>query len=541
MSITTLIRSLRNRLHAFRTAQHGNIAVIFALTLVPVMGFIGAAVDYSRASSDRAAMQSAIDATALMLSKDVATLTSSDMPSKATAYFNALYTRTDSTGVTVVPTYTTSGGSQLVVTGSATVPTKFMKIMGVSTMNIGVSSTVKWGNTKLRVALALDNTGSMSSSSKMTALKTATKSLLTQLQAAAAQNGDVYVSIIPFAKDVNVDPVNYNQTWIEWDDGTDASWDGANGTCSKSAYSTRGTCVAQGTCSKSGYTSQSTCVAQSSCSKSAYTTQATCVAQGNCSVSTYTTQATCIANGICSKSSHTTASSCASANGNWTLDTWTPAVWTAVTWTVATWTPDNHNTWNGCAMDRDQDYDTTNTPTSTATPATLIPAEQYATYCPTPLMALSYDWTALGKKVDAMVPNGGTNQAIGLQWAFQSLTSAPFTIPAMDSNYKYKKVIILLTDGLNTQNRLYGNGSDPEPKVDARQKILCDNIKAAGALLKDWVIYTVQVNTGGDPTSTLLQNCASDSNKFFLLTSSTGIVTTFNQIGTELSNLRVAK
>ena len=54
MSITTLIRSLRNRLHAFRTAQRGNIAVIFALTLVPVMGFIGAAVDYSRASSDRA-------------------------------------------------------------------------------------------------------------------------------------------------------------------------------------------------------------------------------------------------------------------------------------------------------------------------------------------------------------------------------------------------------------------------------------------------------------------------------------------------------
>jgi hypothetical protein len=192
-------------------------------------------------------------------------------------------------------------------------------------------------------------------------------------------------------------------------------------------------------------------------------------------------------------------------------------------------------------MDRDQSYDTTNAATSTGTPATLIPAEQYATYCPTPLMALSYDWTALGKKVDAMVPNGGTNQAIGLQWAFQSLTSAPFTIPAMDSNYKYKKVIILLTDGLNTQNRLYGNGSDPEPKVDARQTILCDNIKAAGALLKDWVIYTVQVNTGGDPTSTLLQNCASDSNKFFLLTSSTGIVTTFNQIGTELSNLRVAK
>jgi hypothetical protein len=39
----------------------------------------------------------------------------------------------------------------------------------------------------------------------------------------------------------------------------------------------------------------------------------------------------------------------------------------------------------------------------------------------------------------------------------------------------------------------------------------CANIKAAGI-----TIYTIQVNTGGDPTSTLLQNCASDPSKFFM-------------------------
>jgi hypothetical protein len=50
----------------------------------------------------------------------------------------------------------------------------------------------------------------------------------------------------------------------------------------------------------------------------------------------------------------------------------------------------------------------------------------------------------------------------------------------------------------------------------------------------------VQVNTGNDPTSTLLKNCASDSSKFFLLTSANQMVTTFNQIGTALSNLRLS-
>jgi len=49
------------------------------------------------------------------------------------------------------------------------------------------------------------------------------------------------------------------------------------------------------------------------------------------------------------------------------------------------------------------------------------------------------------------------------------------------------------------------------------------------------------VNTGGDPTSTLLQNCATDSTKFFLLTSASQIITTFNTIGTNLTKLRIAQ
>ncbi len=68
----------------------------------------------------------------------------------------------------------------------------------------------------------------------------------------------------------------------------------------------------------------------------------------------------------------------------------------------------------------------------------------------------------------------------------------PFTMPAMDPNYTYSQTIILLTDGLNTQDRWYTSQSS----IDARQQLTCNNIKAAGITL-----YTIQVNTGGDPTS----------------------------------------
>jgi hypothetical protein len=56
-----------------------------------------------------------------------------------------------------------------------------------------------------------------------------------------------------------------------------------------------------------------------------------------------------------------------------------------------------------------------------------------------------------------------------------------------------------------------------------------------------FLVYTIQVNTSGDPTSTVLQNCASDPSKFFMLTSSSQIATTFTSIGTALSALRVAR
>jgi hypothetical protein len=130
-----------------------------------------------------------------------------------------------------------------------------------------------------------------------------------------------------------------------------------------------------------------------------------------------------------------------------------------------------------------------------------------------------------------MTPVGNTNQAIGLQVGWQTLTAAPFTVPPVDPDYKYQTVIILLTDGLNTQDRWYTSQSS----INTRQQKTCDNIKAAGL-----TVYTVQVNTGGDATSTLLQNCASDPGKFFLLTSAGQIVATFGQIGTSLSKLRLA-
>lgn len=453
MSGLPLVSRLGRQLARFTAAEQGNIAVIFAIALVPVLSFVGAAIDYSRAAQARTAMQSALDSTALMLSRDLSagTISTSQISTKAQSYFNALFTDTKTLpSVSVAATYnaSTTIGSTIQLTGTGTYTTSFMKIAGFPTLDIGTSSTSAWGLTRMRVALVLDVTGSMADDGKMPAMQTAAKNLVDQLSALAKTNGDVYISIVPFSKDVNVGSSNYDKSWIEWSD-----WEAVNGSCSDNWYKQQSSCVSAG----------------------------------------------------------------------------------------KTWTPKNHNKWTGCITDRDQDYDTKNTAPVSSNSATLFPAEQYS-YCnPSnsayiqPIKPLSYDWTSLKSLIDDLVPTGNTNQGIGLAWGWMTLSMGdPMNAPAKDTNYTYKDAIVLLSDGLNTQNRWYSGAS----QIDARQKLLCDNAKAQP---NNITIYTVQVNTGGDPTSSVLQYCASSSDKFYLVTSASQTVSVFKDIGTSLSKLRVAR
>ncbi|MGA7680972.1 MAG: TadE/TadG family type IV pilus assembly protein, partial [Pseudolabrys sp.] len=195
-------------LAGFRTARGGNVAITFALATLPILGFVGAAVDYSRANSVKAAMQTALDSTALMLSKEAIFDTEDQLKTNALKYFTSLFTKSEAKDIQVTVSYTTEGGSKIVVGATAQLPADFTKILGFDNFNLIASSTSKWGTNRLRVALVLDNTGSMADDGKMGALKTATQGLLTQLQSAVNTSGDIYVSIVPFVKDVNAGAAN---------------------------------------------------------------------------------------------------------------------------------------------------------------------------------------------------------------------------------------------------------------------------------------------------------------------------------------------
>ena len=635
MSDVSIMRHIREAANRFGRADEGNIAVLFANACLPILTFVGAAIDYSRANAARSSMQAALDSAALMVSKDLTSgvITTSQISATAQNYFSALYTNKEATTNPVAATYTAGSGSTastVVITGTGSIKTDFMQIAGFPTMGFGVSSTATWGNVKMRVALALDNTGSMSADGKIGALRNAVAGaggLIEQLSALEKAPGDVYISIVPFAKTVNLGASNSSQSWIDWTDWLNPPTQQPNNAILPSG-SLQATLPinwhAVGPGAKCPFTTASggfTCTTSPTGTSNVATIQSTTITLNGATVqnpicpsvdanshtlyngcweskpATPSTGVFCKGSSSCScplNSSNNPVTGCSctgsgsgkSCTGNLYEHNWsqpgstavvgfanaatTPAVknqWTATAsnlvlvpnnWTQASTNP--INTWTGCVTDRTQPNDATGVLPALSDVTTQFPANQYyensVAYCDSsvatplqPVIPLSYTWSALKAAINTMQPTGGTNQAIGLAWAWQTLLpGSPVPAPAEDANTTYNRVIIILSDGLNTEDRWpqYGNGSTQNGTlIDDRQALLCSNLNHARDAKNSpmYTIYAIQVNTHtpADPTSTVLQNCATSPDKFYMLTSSTQIATTFTTIGTALSKLRVAR
>lgn len=89
----------------------------------------------------------------------------------------------------------------------------------LSELNLSVTNQVMCAtNAKLQIIPVLDNTGSKHSHGKMQALQNATHDLPSTLEGAAQNPRDVLVSIVPFAREVNVGPTGANivAPWVDW-------------------------------------------------------------------------------------------------------------------------------------------------------------------------------------------------------------------------------------------------------------------------------------------------------------------------------------
>jgi len=596
MSRFSAVCRYRRQIADFVVSKRGNVATQFAIALIPIVCFVGMAIDYGRAARARSAMQSAIDSTALILSRDLSQgkLQIADIPKKAQTYFAGLYANRDAQGVAITATYAPANAvssATVLLNGSGYVECDFMQLAGYSTLSFQTTATTTWGSAHMLVALALDNTGSMSSSNKMTSLQQAvagTNGLIDQLSALARNPGDVYISLVPFTSVVNVgDSVSTDV--IDFTDWEAAPVGASNAVTQPN---TRRGYVAKLPTSWSSIGPGSQCPFVSGAQNlyNNFPGSSSSAIGFNCvNGATGTTSADYLA----------TIASDGMICPGW--DAWSHSYYNGCWNSVATgtgsynhtWIPQPRSTWSGCVTDRSSPNDVTGVPPTSSDPTTLFPAIEdspqyddiqnsartgYDNNSPlpanskgvnwnnscsknrgkqaapqlAPVVPLTSDWNSLKAAVNVMQPVGNTNQAIGMAWAWQSLIpGGPLPVPSEAAADTYNRVIIILSDGLNTQSR-WGDESNGmwtyEPKgtgsnaIDVRQTKLCTNIKNAkgadGQAM--YTVYTIQVNTDGDPVSTVLKNCASTPDKFFVLTNASQIANTFTQIGTALSKLRLS-
>src|SRR5215470_764757 len=122
-------------LRRFRANQEGSVMPVFVVSLIPVLGLVGAAVDYTRVTDVRASLQTSLDAALLAGAQDG----SMNWSNVAASYFNANVHAGSATVAT--PTFVLNANRGYVGSASATVPVTFAKLLGLSSVNVGAQGT----------------------------------------------------------------------------------------------------------------------------------------------------------------------------------------------------------------------------------------------------------------------------------------------------------------------------------------------------------------------------------------------------------------
>jgi Flp pilus assembly protein TadG len=147
-----LVRFLRER--------KASVAPMLAFTTLPLLGLVGAAVDYSRVNSARTSMQAALDATVLMLAKATQN-PNTQITEQAQTYVVGNLITSNLSDISATATATAiSGGIAVSGTATGTVSTLFMKALGFETLTITVKATALALSDGLGCVLALSPTAS---------------------------------------------------------------------------------------------------------------------------------------------------------------------------------------------------------------------------------------------------------------------------------------------------------------------------------------------------------------------------------------------
>ncbi len=466
--------------------------------------------------------------------------------------------------------------STITLTTDLSVPTYFLGIIGLNSINFHLKSQATLALGTLEVTMVLDNSGSMNTDNNIGTLRTAATNLANtvyNLGATSTKTDPVKVGLVPFAAAVNVGPAfatNSSATWLDKTAIAPYNMDAMDGNANTSNGLTYLSHMNKPSGAASNYVTWGGCV---EARKMPYDVTDDAGSSSNTSTLFVPMFApdepdnwTC-STGSCS---YTGSSSSRRYNGapsgNQNYNNYLPDFGGTCSGTNSNWTCANGSCSQGAnedvAFERTCKYGDAS---HKVTPAHItvggIPGGPNFMCTTGAITPLTTSKSTVTTAISNMIALGATNIQEGLMWGWRTLSpGAPFDQGRSYSVNDNQKILILMTDGFNTYypktnssllKSWYGawgfvarnhlgststNQSTLISKMNDRTVLACDNVKAAGI-----TIYTVAFQVDDEDTVTMLRNCATDPSMAFVSTSQSALLSAFSAIGDDITLLRISQ
>ncbi len=201
----------------FQRAQRGTTAIIFGITIIPLLAISGGVVDYGRAVKTKSQLTMALDGAILAALKEYSLDTSTDYKNVITEFVHKNLNEADKSYHGIELAFSLpdiSGEGELKASVSTSVSTHFLGLVGFNQFDINVTAAAVVGGKDLEVVLVLDNTGSMNGS-KISTLRNSATDLMDILLPDSGGDDRVKVALVPFAEYVNIGMDKRNEPGLE--------------------------------------------------------------------------------------------------------------------------------------------------------------------------------------------------------------------------------------------------------------------------------------------------------------------------------------
>jgi Flp pilus assembly protein TadG/predicted nucleic acid-binding Zn ribbon protein len=497
----------------FRADASGGVALIFAISLVPLLAVAGGAVDYTMAAGRKVRLQSALDAATLDATRSVtASSTNAQIAAIIQKHISGQLSFASQVSVTVA---VDTSARKVDATATLAHQPYLLPVVGISSISVGAQSSSQLGRNLLEVALVLDNSGSMQGS-RITTLRTAANNLATKVLDMAYLAGDAKVAVVPFASMVNVGPNNANASWMDTNGQSPINYENIN---SSSQHRFRQYARMVGV-------TWAGCV---EARPSPHDVTDTVPSSGNPAtlfVPSFAPDEPDEGINAGFYNSYISDGTCSAGQGTDMLARQRRSC-----------------KYNGAVPDQSLANGTRRGPNQLCDSNPIVP--------------LTSNRLTLSTAITAMPAYGGTNLHEAVMWGWRVLSpDPPFTEGRAYNDVNNRKFIVLMTDGsndaigINNMNgsfySAYGfsaagrlgttssNRTDIIAKMNEKTLTACANIKAQGIL-----VYTVGFYVTDPTAQSILAQCASNSSMALLADSDQALSNAFDAIGDQIKRLRL--